>query len=322
MASEGASQRQGAPLSSRPTARTPLLPRAAPAVLRRMRAFAEPLPIDDVLPRLVAALDAGTRAVLVAPPGAGKTTRVPLALLDEAFAAAKGKIVVLEPRRLAARAAAARMASSLGEAVGETVGLRVRLQSLVSARTRIEVVTEGVFARHDPRRSGARRRRGGAVRRIPRALARRRSRPGAGARRAGGPCARTCACSSCRRRSTARASRRLMPGATLIESEGRAFAGRDALCRPRPRAAHRRPSRAGDARRARRGARLDPRLPARPGRDPARRGAARRARARSRRRHRAALRRDGRARPGPRRRAGAARAGARSCWRPRSPRPR
>jgi ATP-dependent helicase HrpB len=111
-----------------------------------MRAFADSLPIDDVLPRLVSVLGAGTRAVLVAPPGAGKTTRVPLALLDEAFAA-RGKIVVLEPRRLAARAAAARMASSLGEAVGETVGLRVRLQSLVSARTRIEVVTEGVFAR-------------------------------------------------------------------------------------------------------------------------------------------------------------------------------
>ena len=111
-----------------------------------MRAFAEPLPIDDALPRLVAALSAGTRAVLVAPPGAGKTTRVPLALLDQDFAAT-GKIVVLEPRRLAARAAAARMASSLGEKVGETVGLRVRMQSLVSARTRIEVVTEGVFAR-------------------------------------------------------------------------------------------------------------------------------------------------------------------------------
>ena len=111
-----------------------------------MRAFAEPLPIDDVLPRLAGALNDGTRAVLVAPPGAGKTTRIPLALLDEPFAA-RGKIIVLEPRRLAARAAASRMASTLGEAVGETVGLRVRLQSVVSARTRIEVVTEGVFAR-------------------------------------------------------------------------------------------------------------------------------------------------------------------------------
>jgi ATP-dependent helicase HrpB len=111
-----------------------------------MRAFADPLPIDGVLPRLASALGAGTRAVLVAPPGAGKTTRVPLALLDEPFAA-KGKIVILEPRRLAARAAAERMASTLGETVGETVGLRVRLMSLVSAATRIEVVTEGVFAR-------------------------------------------------------------------------------------------------------------------------------------------------------------------------------
>ena len=111
-----------------------------------MRAFSDPLPIDDALPRLAAALAAGTRAVLVAPPGAGKTTRVPLALLDEPFARA-GKIVILEPRRLAARAAAQRMASTLGERVGETIGLRVRLTSLVSARTRVEVVTEGVFAR-------------------------------------------------------------------------------------------------------------------------------------------------------------------------------
>ena len=121
-----------------------------------MRAFPDPLPIDEALPRLVAALNAGTCAVLVAPPGAGKTTRVPLALLDEVFAA-KGKIIVLEPRRLAARAAAQRMASSLGETVGETIGLRVRLTSLVSARTRIEVVTEGVFARmilDDPGLSG------------------------------------------------------------------------------------------------------------------------------------------------------------------------
>ncbi|THD44680.1 MAG: ATP-dependent helicase HrpB [Bradyrhizobium sp.] len=111
-----------------------------------MRAFSEPLPIDEALPALCAALNKGSRAVLVAPPGAGKTTRVPLALLDEPFAA-KGKIIVLEPRRLAARAAAQRMASTLGEAVGETIGLRIRLQSLVSPRTRIEIVTEGVFAR-------------------------------------------------------------------------------------------------------------------------------------------------------------------------------
>ncbi len=111
-----------------------------------MRAFPERLPIDDALPGIVTALSAGARAILVAPPGAGKTTRVPLALMDEPFAR-QGKIIVLEPRRLAARAAAARMAATLGEKVGETIGLRVRLQSLVSARTRVEVVTEGVFAR-------------------------------------------------------------------------------------------------------------------------------------------------------------------------------
>ena len=84
--------------------------------------------------------------MLVAPPGAGKTTRVPLALMDDAWAAG-GKILVLEPRRLAARAAAERMAATLGETVGETVGLRVRFGSKISARTRIEVVTEGVFTR-------------------------------------------------------------------------------------------------------------------------------------------------------------------------------
>ena len=111
-----------------------------------MRAFSDRLPIDDVLPGIVGALGAGSRAILVAPPGAGKTTRVPLALIDEPFAQS-GKIIVLEPRRLAARAAAARMAATLGEKVGETIGLRVRLQSLVSRHTRVEVVTEGVFAR-------------------------------------------------------------------------------------------------------------------------------------------------------------------------------
>ncbi|MGO9423257.1 ATP-dependent helicase HrpB [Roseiarcus sp.] len=104
------------------------------------------LPIDEALPDLEAALAAHTRAVLVAPPGAGKTTRAPLALLDESWAK-DGRLIVLEPRRLAARAAAARMAATLDEKVGETIGLRVRLQSLVSKRTRLEVVTEGVFAR-------------------------------------------------------------------------------------------------------------------------------------------------------------------------------
>ncbi len=111
-----------------------------------MRIFDTPLPIDAVLPDLAARLRERASAVLVAPPGAGKTTRVPLALLDEPWVGG-GKLIVLEPRRLAARAAADRMARTLGEQVGDTVGLRVRLGSKVSRRTRIEVVTEGVFAR-------------------------------------------------------------------------------------------------------------------------------------------------------------------------------
>src|SRR6476646_6893329 len=111
-----------------------------------MRAFDISLPIDDALPDLAGALTGNNAAVLVAPPGAGKTTRVPLVLLDEPWAKGK-KILVLEPRRLAARAAATRMASTLGEQVGDTVGLRVRFESKVTKRTRIEVVTEGVFTR-------------------------------------------------------------------------------------------------------------------------------------------------------------------------------
>jgi ATP-dependent helicase HrpB len=111
-----------------------------------MRIFDSPLPIDDALPALTEALRARETAVLVAPPGAGKTTRVPLVLMDEPWAAEK-KIIVLEPRRLAARAAAERMAKTLGEKVGDTVGLRVRFGSKVSKRTRIEVVTEGIFTR-------------------------------------------------------------------------------------------------------------------------------------------------------------------------------
>jgi ATP-dependent helicase HrpB len=104
------------------------------------------LPVHEALPALKAALTARSAAVLVAPPGAGKTTVVPLELLGEAWRG-DGRIIVLEPRRLAARAAATRMAQTLGEAIGETVGYRVRMQSKVSARTRIEVVTEGVFTR-------------------------------------------------------------------------------------------------------------------------------------------------------------------------------
>src|SRR5712672_581821 len=105
-----------------------------------------PLPIDEAVPELTAALRARNVAVLVAPPGAGKTTRVPLVLAREAWAAGK-KIIVLEPRRIAARAAAARMAATLGEPVGQTVGYRVRFGSKVSRKTRIEVVTEGIFTR-------------------------------------------------------------------------------------------------------------------------------------------------------------------------------
>src|SRR5512135_2444707 len=111
-----------------------------------MRKFDTQLPIDEALPRLTAALAASRCAVLVAPPGAGKTTRGPLVLLDEPWAKDK-KIMLLEPRRLAARAAAARMAATLGEQVGDTVGLRVRFGSKISKRTRIEVITEGVFTR-------------------------------------------------------------------------------------------------------------------------------------------------------------------------------
>jgi ATP-dependent helicase HrpB len=120
-----------------------------------------PLPIDAALPELTTALRAGNVAVLVAPPGAGKTTRVPLVLAAEPWArgsaqgsaqssaqgAKGGRILVLEPRRLAARAAAARMAKTLGEEVGETVGLRVRFGSKISRKTRIEIVTEGIFTR-------------------------------------------------------------------------------------------------------------------------------------------------------------------------------
>lgn len=104
------------------------------------------LPIDAILPSLRQALGERDEAVLEAPPGAGKTTRVPLALLDEPWLAGQG-ILMLEPRRLAARAAAERLAAELGEKVGETVGYRIRLDSKVGSRTRIEVVTEGILTR-------------------------------------------------------------------------------------------------------------------------------------------------------------------------------
>lgn len=104
------------------------------------------LPVIRILPQLDAAFAAHASAVLVAPPGAGKTTLVPLHFL-EADWRGDGLVVLLEPRRLAARATARRMASLLGEEPGETVGYRMRLESKVSAKTKILVVTEGVFAR-------------------------------------------------------------------------------------------------------------------------------------------------------------------------------
>jgi len=107
---------------------------------------ATPLPIDEALPRLKEALAAKTRLVLAAPPGAGKTTRVPLALLDEAWLGGR-RIIMLEPRRIAARMAAERMAAVLSEKVGERIGLSTRVDRRTSARTRIEVVTDGLFTR-------------------------------------------------------------------------------------------------------------------------------------------------------------------------------
>ncbi len=105
-----------------------------------------PLPIDAALPELTAALRASNTAVLVAPPGAGKTTRVPLVLADEDWAQGK-RILVLEPRRIAARAAAERMARTLGQRVGGKIGLRVRFGSNVSRDTAVEIITEGIFTR-------------------------------------------------------------------------------------------------------------------------------------------------------------------------------
>ncbi|MHA0856070.1 ATP-dependent helicase HrpB [Paenibacillus sp. CMAA1364] len=104
------------------------------------------LPIYDVLPQLKESLSHTTSAVLIAEPGAGKTTCVPLALLDEPWLQGK-KILMLEPRRLAARSAASYMATQLGERVGETVGYRVRMDSKIGKGTRIEVVTEGILTR-------------------------------------------------------------------------------------------------------------------------------------------------------------------------------
>src|SRR5215469_15178151 len=113
---------------------------------RDLQEFTASLPIGTALPELRAALEKVGAAVLEAPPGAGKTTLVPLALLDSAWLKGQ-KIVMLEPRRLAARAAARRMASMLGEEPGATVGFRTRLETRIGPKTRIEVITEGILAR-------------------------------------------------------------------------------------------------------------------------------------------------------------------------------
>lgn len=121
-----------------------------------MSSFAPTFPITPLLPEIRAVLEARSRLVLEAPPGAGKTTQVPLALLDAPWLAGQ-KVVMLEPRRIAARGAASFMASQLDEEVGRTVGYRIRFESKVSAATRIEVVTEGILTRliqDDPELSG------------------------------------------------------------------------------------------------------------------------------------------------------------------------
>ena len=115
-----------------------------------------PMPVDDVLADVAAALASNGMAVLIAPPGAGKTTRVPLALLDQPWLGAN-KILVLEPRRIAARGAAEFMSKLVGDRLGGIIGLRARLSSKVGPSTRIEVITEGVFTRmilDDPELTG------------------------------------------------------------------------------------------------------------------------------------------------------------------------
>ena len=119
---------------------------SGPRLQRVSAATVFDLPVSDVFPALLATLNAGRNAVLVAPPGAGKTTLVPLALLDAPWRQ-DGRILMLEPRRLATRAAAARMASLIGQPVGQTIGYRTRLDGAGSAETRIEVITEGLLLR-------------------------------------------------------------------------------------------------------------------------------------------------------------------------------
>ena len=148
---EGARAGGGPPSSCRrchaPPAATARVAVTASSLDEAVSAAAASLPIGEVLDELVRHLESGASLVLEAPPGAGKTTAVPLALLLRSSWLADGRIVMLEPRRLAAKAAARRMAAALGERVGDTVGYTVRGDSAVSSRTRIEVVTQGVLVR-------------------------------------------------------------------------------------------------------------------------------------------------------------------------------
>ena len=121
------------------------------------------LPIDDVIPQILGELSASTRLVIAAPPGAGKTTRVPIALLDASWRG-DGRILMLEPRRIAARTAAERLAYNLGEPVGQSVGYRIRGESRTSRSARIEVITEGILTRMIQSRPRPARDRGDPVR--------------------------------------------------------------------------------------------------------------------------------------------------------------
>ena len=164
-----------------------------------MNAVLPDLPITALLPQICASLSACPRLVLEAPPGAGKTTQVPLALLTTPWLLGR-KIIMLEPRRIAARAAAQFMAQQLGEQVGQTIGYRIRFESQVSAATRVEVVTEGILTtliQRDPELAGDWR--------SPRPSARPggggdRAKVGHAVRRAGQALARPAALSSSRRK--------------------------------------------------------------------------------------------------------------------------
>ena len=115
-------------------------------ILQKLQQIGKTLPVGRVIPDLVLALGASKRALLLAPPGAGKTTYVPLALLDQAWLSKK-KILMLEPRRIAAKACAAHMAGLLGEPIGQTVGYQIRMERCITSATRVEVITEGILTR-------------------------------------------------------------------------------------------------------------------------------------------------------------------------------